>query len=176
MSINQTLRRAMILVAFFNVIQIVLQAPYLPPQLAVRFNAAGMPVGFSSEEAFSTVNLVIIAIIVTAFLILPGAMARRRQLRWRLPNRDYWLANERREKTIEYLQRQFLWYGIITLLLLMAVFQLVVDANRYTPARLDSTRLVLLLIAYMAFIAVWGWAFWRRFSRPPPEKSDNPFG
>ncbi len=176
MTIIQTLRRALVLVAIFNVIQIVLQAPYLPPQLAVRFNAAGVPVGFSSAQTFATINLVIIAIIVMAFLILPGAMARRRQLRWRLPNRNYWLANERREKTIEYLQRQFLWYGIITLLLLMAVFQLVVEANRHTPAVLDSTRLVWLLIGYTAFIIVWGWAFWRRFSKPPPEKSDNPFG
>ena len=142
----------------------------------MRFNAAGIPVGFSSAQSFATINLVIIATIVTAFLILPGAMARRRHLRWRLPNREYWLASERREKTIEYLQRQFLWYGIITLLLLMAVFQLVVDANRQAPALLDSRRLVWLLIGYAAFIVVWGWAFWRRFSKPTPEKSDNPFG
>jgi uncharacterized membrane protein len=176
MTILQTLRRALVLVAIFNVIQIVLQAPYLPPQMAVRFNAAGVPVGFSSAQAFSTINLVIIAVIVTAFLILPGAMARRRQLRWRLPNREYWLANERREKTIEYLQRQFLWYGIITLILLMAVFQLVVDANHHAPVVLDSTRLVWLLIGYVAFIIVWGGALWRRFSRPPAEKTENPFG
>lgn len=176
MTIVQSLRRAMILVAVFSVIQVALQAPYLPARMAVRFNAAGVPVGFSSAQSFATVNLVIIAIIVAAFLILPGAMARRRQLRWRLPNREYWLAHERREKTIEYLQRQFLWYGIVTLLLLMAVFQLVVEANRHMPAVLDSTRLVWLLIGYVAFIIVWGWALWRRFARPPPEKSDNPFG
>ncbi|HKE45014.1 MAG TPA: hypothetical protein VKB41_10810 [Steroidobacteraceae bacterium] len=176
MTLNQALRRALILVAIFNVIQIVLQAPYLPAQMAVRFNAAGAPVGFSSAQAFSTINLVIIAIIVTAFLILPGAMTRRRQLRWRLPNRAYWLANERREQTVEYLQRQFMWFGIITLILLMAVFQLVVDANRHTPTVLDSTRLMWLLIGYFAFIAVWLWAFWRKFSRRPPDKSENPFG
>src|SRR5262245_16434205 len=171
MTILQTLRRALILVAIFNVIQIVLQAPYLPPQLAVHFNAAGVPVGFSSAQTFATINLVIIAVTVAAFLVLPNSMARRRQLRWRLPNRDYWLASERREKTIEYLQRQFLWYGIITLLLLMAVFQLVVDANRHTPVLLDSRRLVWLLIGYAAFIIVWGWALWRRFTRPPDRKS-----
>ena len=176
MTIVQSLRRAMILVAVFSVIQVALQAPYLPTRIAVRFNAAGLPVGFSSAQTFATINLVIIAIILMAFLILPGAMARRRQLRWRLPNREYWLASERREKTIDYLQRQFLWYGIVTLLLLMAVFQLVVDANRHTPALLDSTRLVWLLIGYVAFIIVWGWSFWRRFARPPPAKSDNPFG
>ena len=176
MTILQTLRRALILVAIFNVIQIVLQAPYLPPHMAVRFNAAGVPVGFSSAQTFATINLVIIAIIVASFLILPNAMVRRRYLRWRLPNRDYWLANERREKTIEYLQRQFLWYGIVTLLLLMAVFQLVVDANRHMPVLLDSLRLMWLLIGYAAFIILWGWALWRRFAKPPATESDNPFG
>lgn len=176
MSINQALSRLLILVAVFSVIQIALQAPYLRSPMAVRFNLAGEAVGWNSAQTFATINLVLVAAIVSAFLILPGMLSRRRRLKWRLPNRAYWLAPERLPKTIEYLQRQFLWYGIVTLLLLMAVFQLVVDANVPTPPRLDVERLGWLLAGYAAFIVVWVWSLWRKFARPPPDQRDNPFG
>lgn len=175
MSVNQALGRFLVLIAVFTVIQIALQAPYLPAQLAVRFNAAGAPVAWNSPQYFATVNVCIVALIVSAFLILPGMLSRRRRLKWRLPNRDYWLAPERLPKTVEYLQRQFLWYGIVTLVLLMAVFQLVVAANAVQPARLNVQRLGWLLASYIAFIIVWAWSLWRTFSRPPPEQRDNPF-
>jgi uncharacterized membrane protein len=176
MSVNQALSRFLILIAVFTVIQIALQMPYLPSPLAVRFSAAGAPVAWTSAQSFATINVVIVAIIVSAFLILPGMLSRRRRLKWRLPNREYWLAAERLPKTIEYLQRQFLWYGIVTLLFLMAVFQLVVDANKLQPPRLHVAHLGWLLASYAAFIFVWIWSLWRKFSRPPPESRDNPFG
>jgi hypothetical protein len=175
MSVNQALSRFLVLIAVFTVIQIALQAPYLPTPLAVRFNAAGAAVAWNSAQYFATVNVVVVALIVTAFLIIPGMLSRRRRLNWRLPNRGYWLAPERLPKTIDYLQRQFLWYGIVTLLLLMAVFQLVVDANTVQPARLNVRRLGWLLASYIAFIIVWAWSLWRKFARPPPEQRDNPF-
>ena len=176
MSVNQALSRMLVLIAVFSVIQVALQAPYLHSPMAVRFNAAGHPVGWDTAQSFATLNLVIVAIIVGICLILPASLTRRRRLKWRLPNRDYWLAPERLAKTIEYIQRQFYWHGIVTLLLLMAVFQLVVDANAKKPPLLDSERLVWLLVGYAAFIIVWGWSLWRKFSRPPPDRCDNPFG
>ena len=175
MSVNQALSRFLILIAVFTVIQIALQAPYLPSPLAVRFNAAGAAVAWNSAQYFATINVVIVAVIVSAFLILPGMLSHRRSLKWRLPNREYWLAPERVPQTIDYLQRQFHWYGIVTLLLLMAVFQLVVDANAVRPVQLDVQRLGWLLASYAAFIIVWGWSLWRKFSRPPPAERDNPF-
>lgn len=176
MSVNQALSRLAVLIAVFSVIQVALQAPYLPSPMAVRFNAAGHAVGWNTAQSFATVNLVIVAVILGICLILPKSLTGRRRLRWRLPNRDYWLAPERLAKTIEYIQQQFYWHGIVTLLLLMAVFQLVVDANARKPPLLDSERLVWLLAGYAALIIVWGWSLWRKFSRLPPDKRENPFG
>jgi uncharacterized membrane protein len=175
MSVNQALSRFLVLIAVFTVIQIALQVPYLPSPIAVRFDAAGAAVTWSSAQRFATINVMIVAVIVMAFLVIPGMLSRRRRLKWRLPNREYWLAPERLPKTIEYLQRQFLWYGIVTLLLLMAVFQMVIDANAARPPRLNVTRLGWLLASYIAFIVVWAWSLWRKFSRPPPAARDNPF-
>lgn len=175
MSINQSLTRAVSLIAVITTVQILLQLPYLPSPLAVRFNWAGDAVGWNAPHSFAIVNLVIVAVIVGIALALPSLMARRRRLRWRLPNRDYWLAPERIPETLEYLKRQFLWHGVVTLLLLMGVFQLVVDANSREPATLDTSRLLLFVAGYFAFIVLWSWALWRKFSRPPPDRRENPF-
>ena len=175
MSVNQALSRFLVLIAVFTVVQIALQVPYLPSPIAVRFDAAGTAVAWSSAQRFATINVMIVALIVTAFLIIPGMLTRRRRLKWRLPNREYWLAPERLPKTIEYVQRQFLWYGIVTLLFLMAVFQLVVDANSVQPAKLNARHLGWLLASYIAFMIVWAWSLWRKFSRPPPAERENPF-
>jgi hypothetical protein len=176
MAINQALSRMLILIAAFGVLQIALQTRYLPPTIAVRFNAAGQPVGWDTTQSFAILNLAIVAAIVAICLVLPGALSRLRRLHWRLPNRDYWLAPERFAKTVEYIQRQFYWHGIVTLLLLMAVFQLVIDANGKRPPLLDSERLVWLLAGYAAFLVVWGWSLWRKFARLPPDRRNDRFG
>lgn len=176
MSLNHSLSRAVVLLAVIATVQIILQLPVLPTPLAVTFNAGGMPVGWGTPHEFVILNLIIIAIIVGVALVLPSLMGRRARIRWRLPNRDYWLAPERIADTIEHLKRQFLWHGVMTLLLLMAVFQLVVDANIKQPAHLDSTRLLILLGGYVLFIVLWAYAFWRKFSRIPPDRRDHPFG
>lgn len=176
MNLNHSLARAVVLLAVIATVQIILQLPALPTPLAVTFNAAGKAVGWGTPQEFVTLNLIIVAIIVAIALVLPGLMGKRARIRWRLPNRDYWLAPERLPATIDHLKRQFLWHGVMTLLLLMAVFQLVVAANLKQPPQLDSTRLLILLGGYVLFVGLWAYAFWRKFARIPPDKRDNPFG
>src|SRR5262245_1251261 len=104
MTVNQSLTRAVILIAVIVTVQVLLQLPYLPSPLAVRFNWPGNAVAWGTPAGFATVNLCIVAAIVAIALILPSLMSGRRKLRWRLPNRDYWLAPERVPATIEYLK------------------------------------------------------------------------
>lgn len=51
-----------------------------------------------------------------------------------------------------------------------------VAANTTQPPHLDSTRLLILIGGYVLFIVLWAYAFWRKFSRIPPDRRDNPFG
>jgi uncharacterized membrane protein len=176
MTLNQSLSRALVMLAVIATVQIILQLPVLPTPFAQTFNASGKAVGWGTPHEFVIINLFIVAIIVAVALVLPGFMGKRSKLRWRLPNRDYWLAPERLPSTIEHLKRQFLWHGVMTLLLLMAVFQLVVDANLKQPPHLDSTRLLILIGGYVLFIVLWAYTFWRKFSRIPPDRRENPFG
>jgi hypothetical protein len=176
MTINQSLARAASLIAVIAAVQILLQLPYLPTPLAVRFNWPGNPVGWGSPHTFAIVNLCIVAAIIAIAMILPAMLRGRRNLRWRLPNKDYWLAPERLPATIEYLQRQFLWHGVFTLLLLMGVFQLVVSANAHKPPRFDTWTFLVFLSGYLAFVLLWVFALLRKFARVPKDRSENPFG
>lgn len=176
MTVNQSLARAVGLIAVIATVQILLQLPSLPTPLAVRFNWPGNAVGWGSPHTFAIINLCIVAAIIAIAMILPAMLRGRRKLRWRLPNKEYWLSPERMPSTIEYLQRQFMWHGVMTLLLLMGVFQLVVSANEHQPPRFDTSRFLILLSGYLAFILLWVYALLRKFARVPKERGENPFG
>jgi hypothetical protein len=177
MNLNQSLSRAAMLLAVMATVQILLQLPNLPSPLASRFTWAGKAIGWTTPASFATINLVFIAAILGITILLPNLMGKHPRLRWwNLPNRDYWLAPENLPKTVEHVQRQLAWCGVMTLLLLMAVFQLVVEANRHDPPVLDNTRMLVFIVAYVAFMLLWSFMFWRKFSRLPPNKRDNPFG
>jgi len=177
MNLNQSLSRAAMLLSVMATVQILLQLPNLPSPLASRFGWAGKAIGWTTPASFTTINLVFIAAILGITILLPNLMGKRPRLRWwRLPNRDYWLAPENLPKTVEYVKRQLAWHGVMTLLLLMAVFQLVVEANRHNPPVLDTTRVLIFIVAYVVFMLLWSFMFWRKFARLPPDKRANPFG
>ncbi len=175
-SLNHSLARALLLLAVIAVVQMVLQLPSLPSPLAVQFSSAGAVTRWGSPHEFVILNLCIVAALIAITLFLPAFLGKRPRMRWRLPNRDYWLAPERIAGTIDYIKRQLLWYGVMTMLLLMAAFQLVVDANARVPPRIDSTRLMILIGLFIVSMLLWAWAFWRKFSRIPADRADNPFG
>ena len=176
MNLNHSLARALMLLAVIAVVQMMLQMPSLGSPVATRFNSGGAAVSWSTPQEFVILNLLVVAAVMVISLFLPSLMGKRPRIRWNLPNKDYWLAPERIEKTVEYVKRMMLWIGVMTLLLLMAVFQLVVDANTHIPPQLDSLRLYVIVGAFIVFMLLWAWAFWRKFARLPAASGDNPFG
>jgi hypothetical protein len=83
-----------------------------------------------------------------------------------LPNKEYWLSPERREETFATIHDQMCWFGSATLVFLIAIFQLVIEANLNPPAVLSSS-FMFLLIAYLAFTGWWVVKFIAKFMRVP---------
>jgi hypothetical protein len=97
-----------------------------------------------------------------------GALFRRIPSRWfNLPNRDYWLAPERREETIDVISSQMKWFGAASLALYLVVIQMVVETNRTSVPRLDSASMFVVLGIYLLFTGVWLVRFILRFRKPP---------
>jgi hypothetical protein len=96
--------------------------PRLPERVAHHFGASGQPDAWGSKEHFLTVYLVVVGLMVVMFLGFALALRKIPGSLMNLPNKQYWLAPERRRETLDYIGSQFLWLGSLTMLLLLDVF------------------------------------------------------
>jgi len=164
-------RTVLLLLAAAGVVQILHYYPLLPERMASHFDGSGRPNGFQSREAFVALSAAMLVMTVVMFGGL-GALFRRIPSKWfNLPNRDYWLAPERREETIEHMSSQLEWLGAASLSLYVFVIQMVVETNRTSEPRLDSGSMFLVLGLFFAYTTIWIVRFLLRFRKPRPDVS-----
>ncbi len=164
-------RSVLFFLAAAGIVQILHYYPLLPERMASHFDGSGRPNGFQSRDAFFALS----ASMLIGTLVLFGGMRalfRRIPSNWfNLPNRDFWLAPERREETIEYMSSQLEWLGAASLALYLFVIQMVVETNRTSEPRLDSRSMFLVLGLFFTFTTIWIVRFLLRFRKPKPEAS-----
>jgi len=149
--------------------------PGLPERIASHFDLAGNPNGWSSKASF--------------FLLLGGLQGFFSLIFWGLsvglrkippaliniPRRDYWLAPERREESLEYLANWCLWFGLATQVLLAAVLELCIRANREMPPPGEAQAgpmgqpFLWILVVYLAFTFVNAARLYVHFWRKPDD-------
>lgn len=83
-----------------------------------------------------------------------------------LPNREYWLAPERRAQTMDTLVAWGLLLGVFTIALIAAVHYAIVDAHRATPPHMDGFVLWAPIITYAVAVFVMVVYLLRRFRKP----------
>lgn len=124
----------------------------LPEVMASHFNGHGVPNGWMPKSDFFKALLplglliAIIAFVVPALMrILPPSMIN-------LPNKDYWLAPERRAETVQYMEGAFAWFGCAVLALLTFTFYIAAKANLDPGRGFDSSAMMLALGAFFVFL------------------------
>lgn len=144
--------------------QIAYYYPQLPDKLASHFNGAGVADGWMAKNDFMIFYIVLLlftggTLAGTGLLIskLPTDMIN-------LPNREYWLAPERKAGTVRALSEQMHWFGAATMVLLIAMMQLTFQANLLPEPRLDS-KAWMLLVAYVVYTIIWTIGLVGRYSR-----------
>jgi uncharacterized membrane protein len=138
----------------------------LPATMASHFGGNGMPNGWSDKLEYFGLMAGVVALLAGVFLLLPELLSRLSPYSMNLPNRDFWLAPERREETIQYMREAVRSMMAATLALMVIVNQLVIDANLREEPRLSSAT-VWLLGGYLGFAGVWAVRIYRRFGRVP---------
>jgi len=101
------------------VAQAVYYYPLLPDTVASHFNGAGQPDAWSSKATFVKIYLVATGLVAILFLAINFVMSKIPVSMINLPNKDYWLSEERRQDTFAFLSHYFLWFASATLLLLL---------------------------------------------------------
>jgi uncharacterized membrane protein len=125
-----------------------------PEQMAAHFNIQGDPDRFVSKaqffwfeiQTFLTVILVSLPLQLLFLVLLPGLI--------NMPNREYWLAPERRAETLGRLSSfGAVLFGVI-LLVVQAAFEISVYANLQTPIVFNARLMFMIMAASMVLIGL----------------------
>lgn len=94
----------------------------LPDLVPSHFNAAGRPDAWSAKDSFIGVYLAATALCGVIFGGMGAVTARLPVSLINLPNKNYWLSDERKSETLSFLNAFMLLFGSATLGLLLFTF------------------------------------------------------
>lgn len=150
-----------------SVMQAAYYYPKLPDTIALHFDGSGVPDGFQSKEFVLALDVGLVVFLVAVFGGINLAITRAPAYLMKLPNKDYWLAPQRRAQTHLAMSSLMLWVGFVTIVLALAVFQLAIHASLSESGMLNNDVFAVLLAAYAAFIFAWLIRVFLKFKRVP---------
>jgi len=140
--------------------------PLLPDRMASHFGASGMPNGWMTKRQFFMTFLVTLLPSLALEFWVSHQIAKKPDAKLNLPNKEYWLAPERRAETFGYFECFFAWYGCVFLFVVVFAMGLAMRANFDTPPRLPTGPIVSDIAGFVLFNVVAVIAMFRRFSNP----------
>jgi len=160
MKINQWIFLGLIVL---SILQWIHFYPLLPDRIAHQFDTRGNPVNWSSKQDILWMMIAVKGIILLIFAVLPATANRIPRIWWNLPNRDYWLADERKKETISTVKNALTWLGCVVLLFIMLTNQSVFNYNIPESNRIPIPDMVYIFICFLLFIGGWIWMLLRCF-------------
>ena len=139
--------------------------PILPEIMATNFGAGGRPQGWMSKSTFILFETGLILFVGFLMFGLPRLIKNIPPSLVNIPNRHYWLAKGRKEKTVTLLHREMGWVFAGLLALFILVNQLVFRANIGDEKRLSGWFMVV-FVGFLLFVAIWVIRFIIIFRKP----------
>jgi Protein of unknown function (DUF1648) len=127
----------------------------LPEVLASHFSAQGQPNGWESKPVFFAVFAGAVAIAALIGIGGPWLVRVLPPELINLPNKEKWLGPANRERTLEFLESSFAWFGCGLLVLLILTFDYAVQANLHPKASARATRFWYYLAGFSTFAVIW---------------------
>jgi uncharacterized membrane protein len=156
----------MFLTGFAGITQSAFYYTRLPERVASHFGAGGMP----NDWMPKTGNLLLssgIFLLMTGIMYFTPIFTARLPVRFiNLPNKDFWLADERKEHTLADISSRMYIFGIAMNLFFIFLNHMVFLANMTNPVRLNDSAALLALGIFMFVLAGWFFSFIRRFHKP----------
>lgn len=138
----------------------------LPEVVATHFDGAGRPNGWMTRGGYLAFSLAIDVGLPLLVAAAVGLAPRRWPHRVNVPNREHWLAPERRAATLDFLGAHACRLGGVMALFGAAIHWLILDANARAAPALAGDKLAWTLGAFVAALALWGLALYRRLGKP----------
>jgi len=127
----------------------------LPALVASHFGSSGTPDGFMPRGVYIGFMLVFVMGFPALLVFVTSFALGRPNARINLPNRDYWLAPERRAETVCFLRARLRWFGVLLVTFLCYAHWLVVLANESQPVRLAESWFIGGLAVFLVAILIW---------------------
>lgn len=144
--------------------------PRMPERMASHFAGDGRPNGWQPREAFFLIMLVVGALSGIISFFAPWRIASQPNARINLPNREYWLAPERRDQTMNYISAFMAWFGCGVLFVLISGTFLALQANLAPDHRFNSQAMFVVLAAFLLSLMVGMIRFVRHFQKDTSER------
>jgi hypothetical protein len=135
----------------------------LPDTVGSHFAASGNATGFLPRALYLRLTLIFVVLLPLAINLVASLSLRSVNARVNIPNRDYWLAPERKAESVEFVRRQIARFSAMLMVFICYVHWLVVRANALTPPLLSSPWFMAGLIAFLVSALLWATNFLRRF-------------
>jgi uncharacterized membrane protein len=127
----------------------------LPDPVASHFGPAGEADAFMPRGQYIAIMLAVTVVAPLLIVVVVSYALSRPGARINVPNRDYWLAPERRGETIQFVKRQIALFATFLVVFLCYAQWLAARANALSPPNLDPGPFFAGLGIFMACTIVW---------------------
>jgi uncharacterized membrane protein len=145
--------------------------PRLPDRVASHFAASGMANGWMTKTQFMVMYGVVLLPALAIEFWVSHRIANQPDARINLPNKEYWLAPERRAETFAYFDSFCAWYGCAFLFVAAFAMGLAMRANFDSPPQLPTVPIVSDIAGFVLFNVAAVIAMFRRFSSPRQKRT-----
>jgi hypothetical protein len=139
----------------------------LPPTAASHFVGSGEADAFMARGSYLGAMCVFAAGLPALMVLWTRRIVRQSPHRLMLPNRDYWLAPQRRAATLQVITSHMILFGFALSLLIAFAHWEVLQANLRQPPRLATGRFMAALGLFVVATAGWVYRLYARFRRLP---------
>ena len=140
--------------------------PRLPQQVATHFDAAGQPDGWMSRLGFVAMMLGIQFGTAAFFIAIGWCSWYLPESMLNIPNREYWLAEERRAETLADSNRLLAWVAAATSMFMLLLFFMTFQAN-VDGRGLNSVAFWIAITVYLFFVIGGALVHVRKYHRVP---------
>lgn len=134
--------------------------PQLPERMATHFGVDGTPNGWMSRNSAALFQCALQVLLPLLFAGIAWVLPRFPNSMINLPNREYWLAPERRDGALAHMATMLLAVGLACSIFIAAIAHLVFEANR-NNAPLASGPFLILFVCFLSTVfAVAGASMW----------------
>jgi len=160
-----------VLLALYAAVHFSSVYPQLPSVVASHFDGRGTPNSWQTKQAFFTVFVGVTVLCVLIGFGLASIIGVLPIQLINLPNKEYWLAPEHRENTLEWLKAYFGWFACGIYVVLIVAFDYAAQSNLHPYHPPSVARLWLTLAGFLTFVVVWAVRILMQFGRRPESHS-----